>query len=71
MDASSDWFNPQTVMQFKELIALITLVWLLIHTYTRTIPRIQSDFMLELKAVLGKLDETLDKLTLEIRSRKP
>ena len=71
MDASSDWFNPQTVMQFKELIALITLVWLLIHTYTRTIPRIQSDFMLELKTVLGKLDETLDKLTLEIRSRKP
>lgn len=63
------WFSPQVVMQFKELIALITLVWLLIHTYTRTIPRIQSDFMLELKAVLGKLDETLDKLTLEIRTR--
>ncbi|TXH54519.1 MAG: hypothetical protein E6Q97_10840 [Desulfurellales bacterium] len=67
---SESWFSPQVVMQFKELIALVTLVWLLIHTYTRTIPRIQSDFMLELKAVLGKLDDTLDKLTLEIRNRK-
>lgn len=67
---SESWFSPQVVMQFKELIALVTLVWLLIHTYTRTIPRIQSDFMLELKAVLGKLDDTLDKLTLEIRKKQ-
>lgn len=67
---SESWFSPQVVMQFKELIALVTLVWLLIHTYTQTIPRIQSDFMLELKAVLGKLDDTLDKLTLEIRNHK-
>lgn len=62
------WFSPTSILQVKELIALLTLVWLLVHTYRSVIPKMQSEFVNELKTVLTKLDETLDRLTQEVRS---
>lgn len=58
MEGNQAWWTPQNILQVRELIAMLTLVWVIVYTYTRVIPRITGELADRIeRAVLRLADE--------------